>query len=59
MLSWPMHDRNTRRTAEVWMDSYKKFYYSARPSAKGKPYGRLLTKGSCELIGSCELLFIV
>lgn len=31
--------RNTRRTAEVWMDSYKKFYYSARPSARGKPYG--------------------
>jgi len=32
--------RNTRRTAEVWMDSYKKYYYSARPSARGKPYGR-------------------
>ena len=31
--------RNTRRTAEVWMDDYKKHYYAARPSAKGKPYG--------------------
>jgi hypothetical protein len=31
--------RNTRRTAEVWMDDYKQHYYAARPSAKGKPYG--------------------
>ena len=28
--------RNTKRTAEVWLDSYKKFFYAARPSAKGK-----------------------
>ena len=55
-----LHHRNTRRTAEVWMDSYKKFYYSARPSAKGKPYGRLVTQGSCELTARlCDLLFIV
>ncbi|XP_065883429.1 polypeptide N-acetylgalactosaminyltransferase 2-like isoform X2 [Dysidea avara] len=33
--------RNTRRTAEVWMDSYKKYFYSARPSARGKPYGSI------------------
>ena len=31
--------RNTRRTAEVWMDEYKEYYYAARPSARGKPYG--------------------
>lgn len=31
--------KNTRRTAEVWMDEYKKFYYSARPSARGKGFG--------------------
>ncbi|XP_064623917.1 polypeptide N-acetylgalactosaminyltransferase 16-like [Lineus longissimus] len=31
--------RNTRRTAEVWMDEYKRFFYNARPSAKNKPYG--------------------
>ncbi|XP_070577515.1 polypeptide N-acetylgalactosaminyltransferase 2-like isoform X2 [Ptychodera flava] len=31
--------KNTRRTAEVWMDDYKKYFYAARPSAKGKPYG--------------------
>lgn len=39
---YSVYHRNTRRTAEVWMDSYKKFFYSARPSARGKPYGRLV-----------------
>ena len=28
--------RNTKRTAEVWMDEYKKYFYAARPSAKGR-----------------------
>lgn len=32
--------RNTRRTAEVWMDDYKKFYYAARPMARSAPYGK-------------------
>lgn len=31
--------RNTRRTAEVWMDDFRLFYYSARPAARGKSYG--------------------
>jgi len=31
--------RNTRRTAEVWMDEFKKFYFAARPSARGRNYG--------------------
>lgn len=32
--------RNTRRTAEVWMDEYKRFYYAARPMARSTNYGR-------------------
>ncbi|XP_015208217.2 polypeptide N-acetylgalactosaminyltransferase 14 isoform X1 [Lepisosteus oculatus] len=31
--------KNTRRTAEVWMDEFKLFYYAARPAARGKTYG--------------------
>ncbi|KAF2354055.1 Glycosyltransferase 2-like [Trinorchestia longiramus] len=33
--------RNTRRAAEVWMDDYKKFYYSAVPLAKSINYGNI------------------
>ncbi|XP_071796164.1 polypeptide N-acetylgalactosaminyltransferase 16-like isoform X2 [Asterias amurensis] len=33
--------RNTRRTAEVWMDEYKQYFYNARPSARGKPFGNV------------------
>nr|CAB3248244.1 polypeptide N-acetylgalactosaminyltransferase 2 [Phallusia mammillata] len=33
--------RNTRRAAEVWMDEYKEFYYSAVPSAKLVPFGNI------------------
>uniref|UniRef100_A0A673YRG1 Polypeptide N-acetylgalactosaminyltransferase n=1 Tax=Salmo trutta TaxID=8032 RepID=A0A673YRG1_SALTR len=33
--------KNTRRAAEVWMDEYKQYYYSARPSAQGKAFGSI------------------
>ncbi|GLD59982.1 polypeptide N-acetylgalactosaminyltransferase 14-like protein [Lates japonicus] len=39
--------RNTRRTAEVWMDDFRLFYYSARPAARGKSYGDI--RGRVEL----------
>ncbi|XP_061668824.1 polypeptide N-acetylgalactosaminyltransferase 14 isoform X1 [Syngnathoides biaculeatus] len=39
--------KNTRRTAEVWMDDFRLFYYSARPAARGKSYGDV--RGRVEL----------
>ncbi|MBW02968.1 Polypeptide N-acetylgalactosaminyltransferase 16, partial [Eschrichtius robustus] len=35
---------NTKRTAEVWMDEYKQYYYEARPSAIGKAFGSVATR---------------
>jgi len=31
--------KNTRRAAEVWMDSYKELYYAKVPLAKAVPFG--------------------
>ncbi len=39
MYSLICFNRNTQRTAEVWMDEFKKHYYAARPSARNRPYG--------------------
>uniref|UniRef100_A0A8C6TGQ9 Polypeptide N-acetylgalactosaminyltransferase n=1 Tax=Neogobius melanostomus TaxID=47308 RepID=A0A8C6TGQ9_9GOBI len=33
--------KNTRRTAEVWMDDFRLFYYSARPAARGNVRSRV------------------
>ncbi|XP_024119818.2 polypeptide N-acetylgalactosaminyltransferase 14 [Oryzias melastigma] len=44
---WLYVRRNTRRTAEVWMDDFRLFYYSARPAARGKSFGDV--RGRVEL----------
>ncbi|XP_040568461.1 polypeptide N-acetylgalactosaminyltransferase 2 [Lepeophtheirus salmonis] len=33
--------KNTRRAAEVWMDSYKQYYYNSVPLAKNVPFGNI------------------
>ncbi|OXB59830.1 hypothetical protein ASZ78_014478 [Callipepla squamata] len=37
-------DGNTKRTAEVWMDEFKQYYYAARPAAQGRPYGNIQSR---------------
>ncbi|KAI4577895.1 hypothetical protein MJT46_019426 [Ovis ammon polii x Ovis aries] len=33
--------KNTKRTAEVWMDEYKQYYYASRPFALERPFGNI------------------
>ena len=37
--------RNTRQAAGVWMDDFKKHYYTAVPLAKNVEFGRQCFKG--------------
>uniref|UniRef100_H3CYV1 Polypeptide N-acetylgalactosaminyltransferase n=1 Tax=Tetraodon nigroviridis TaxID=99883 RepID=H3CYV1_TETNG len=46
--------RNTRRAAEVWMDEYKQYYYSARPSAQGKAFGSITDRVSLRKKLNCK-----
>jgi hypothetical protein len=36
--------RNTRRAAEVWMDEFKEYYYTAVPLAKHIPFGKWVAR---------------
>uniref|UniRef100_A0A8C5BS54 Polypeptide N-acetylgalactosaminyltransferase n=1 Tax=Gadus morhua TaxID=8049 RepID=A0A8C5BS54_GADMO len=46
--------KNTRRAAEVWMDEYKQYYYSARPSAQGKAYGSIAERTALRRKLNCK-----
>uniref|UniRef100_A0A4W5P5K0 Polypeptide N-acetylgalactosaminyltransferase n=1 Tax=Hucho hucho TaxID=62062 RepID=A0A4W5P5K0_9TELE len=46
--------KNTRRTAEVWMDEFRLFYYSARPAARGKSYGDIHGREELRKILKCK-----
>ncbi|KAK3092921.1 hypothetical protein FSP39_008922 [Pinctada imbricata] len=46
--------RNTRRAAEVWMDSYKEFYFAAVPSAKLVDFGDISERVSLRQKLQCK-----
>ncbi|XP_077477376.1 polypeptide N-acetylgalactosaminyltransferase 16 [Stigmatopora argus] len=46
--------KNTRRAAEVWMDEYKQYYYSARPSAQGKAFGSIADRQALRRKLNCK-----
>ncbi|XP_031757651.1 polypeptide N-acetylgalactosaminyltransferase 14 isoform X1 [Xenopus tropicalis] len=46
--------KNTKRTAEVWMDEFKNHYYAARPAAQGRPYGDIQKRLSLRRTLKCR-----
>ncbi|XP_008578746.1 PREDICTED: polypeptide N-acetylgalactosaminyltransferase 14 [Galeopterus variegatus] len=46
--------KNTRRTAEVWMDEYKQYYYAARPFALERPFGNIESRSDLRVNLHCE-----
>uniref|UniRef100_G3THS3 Polypeptide N-acetylgalactosaminyltransferase n=1 Tax=Loxodonta africana TaxID=9785 RepID=G3THS3_LOXAF len=46
--------KNTKRTAEVWMDEYKQYYYAARPFALERPFGNIENRLSLRKNLQCE-----
>lgn len=46
--------RNTRRTAEVWMDDYKKYFFAARHGSKNKLYGNVKSRVELRKNLKCE-----
>lgn len=57
--SWPggvasILDNNFLRTAEVWMDGYKEFYYKSNPGARSSSYGDVSERKSLRRRLKCK-----
>ncbi|XP_012862295.1 polypeptide N-acetylgalactosaminyltransferase 14 [Echinops telfairi] len=46
--------KNTKRTAEVWMDEYKQYYYAAQPFALDRPFGNIESRVKLRKNLHCE-----
>ncbi|KAK6182543.1 hypothetical protein SNE40_010199 [Patella caerulea] len=46
--------KNTRRTVEIWMDEYKRFFYAARPSSRMQAFGDISERRNLRVKLHCE-----
>ncbi|KAB0362274.1 hypothetical protein FD755_007524, partial [Muntiacus reevesi] len=46
--------KNTKRTAEVWMDEYKQYYYASRPFALERPFGNIESRRNLRKNLQCQ-----